>query len=99
MFAFVNYRYSQLILNFFIFAWLFSWLKADLIRPVNGSEIQYNEEIGIETDGAEPSTLKLYTNYIHGFIAGSSLYFTNTIGSLKYTREETATDLAPDGIP
>jgi len=30
-----------LILNFFIFAWLFSWLKADLIRPVNGSEIQY----------------------------------------------------------
>ena len=65
----------------------------------NGSEIQYNEEIGIETDGAEPSTLKLYTNYIHGFIAGSSLYFTNTIGSLKYTIEETATDLAPDGRP
>ena len=30
-----------MILNFFIFAWLFSWLKADLIRPVNGSEIQY----------------------------------------------------------
>lgn len=30
-----------MILNFFIFAWLFSWLKADLIRPLNGSEIQY----------------------------------------------------------
>ena len=30
-----------MIVNFFIFAWLFSWLKADLIRPVNGSEIQY----------------------------------------------------------
>ena len=65
----------------------------------NGSEIQYNEEIGIETDGNEPSTLQLYTNYVHGFVAGSSLYFTNTIGSLKYTIEETATDIAPDGRP
>ena len=33
----------------------------------SGSEIQYNEEIVIETDGAEPSTLKLYTNY-HSWI-------------------------------
>ena len=65
----------------------------------NGSEIQYNEEIGIETDGAEPSTLKVYANYVHGFIAGSSLYFTNTIGSLKYTMTETATATAPDGRP
>ena len=65
----------------------------------NGSEIKYNEEIGIETDGNDPSTLKVFTNYVHGFIAGSSLYFTNTIGSLKYTLEETATAIAPDGRP
>ena len=65
----------------------------------NGSEIKYNEEIGIETDGNDPSTLKVYTNYVHGFIAGSSLYFTNSFGSLKYTIEEAATATAPDGRP
>jgi len=64
-----------------------------------GSNIAIKDEIGIETDGASPSTLKVESNYTHGFNAGSSLYFTNTIGSEKYTLSQTATDTAPDGRP
>ena len=65
----------------------------------SGSDINIKDEIGIETDGLAPSTLNIETDYHHGFGRGSSLYFTNTIGSRKLTLDETSTDTAPDGRP
>ena len=64
-----------------------------------GSNIDINEDVGVETNGANPSTLRVETSYAHGFEAGSSVYVTNTIGSEKYTLEQTTTDTAPDGRP
>ena len=49
------------------------------------ADIEINPVGGIETDGATKSALKLNTDYHHGFGRGSSLYFTNTIGSKKIT--------------
>jgi len=66
-----------------------------------GSDIKIDNETGIETDGQNPSLLKLTTDYHHGFSRGTSLYFTNTIGSKNITLGSsgisTAGDTAPDG--
>ena len=63
----------------------------------SGSNIAIDNEKGIETDGATPSTLKITTDYHHGFEAGSSLYFTNTIGSKITSLTQTSSSTAPDG--
>ena len=65
----------------------------------SGSDININETKGIETDGSNPSSLSLDTDYHHGFAKGSSLYLTNTIGSRKLTISDTSTNNAPDGRP
>ena len=65
----------------------------------SGSNIQFNPEGGIETDGNEKSSVKITTDYHHGFGRGSSLYFSNTIGTKKFTIDQTSTDTAPDGRP
>ena len=65
----------------------------------SGSNIQFNPEGGIETDGNEKSAVKITTDYHHGFGRGSSLYFSNTIGTKKFTITQTSTDIAPDGRP
>ena len=65
----------------------------------SGSDINIKPEIGIETDGVTPSSLKIETDYHHGFERGSSLYLTNTVGSRRLTLEDTTTDTAPDGRP
>ena len=65
----------------------------------SGADIEINPVGGIETDGATKSALKLNTDYHHGFGRGSSLYFTNTIGSKKITITQGATTNAPDGRP
>ena len=64
-----------------------------------GSDIDIDEEIGIETDGSAQSALKIKTDYHHGFSRGSSLYLTNTVGSKKLTISDSATATAPDGRP
>ena len=65
----------------------------------SGADIEINPVGGIETDGATKSSLKIGTDYHHGFGRGSSLYFTNTIGSKKITITQGATTNAPDGRP
>ena len=65
----------------------------------SGADIQYSPVGGIETDGALRSSVKIETDYHHGFGRGSSLYFTNTIGTKKFTITQTSTDNAPDGRP
>ena len=65
----------------------------------SGSDIQFNPVGGIETDGNIKSSVKITTDYHHGFGRGSSLYFTNTIGTKKITIDQTAGDNAPDGRP
>ena len=65
----------------------------------SNSDIAIKDETGIETDGFVPSSLKIETDYHHGFERGSSVYLTNTVGSKKLTINDTATDTAPDGRP
>jgi len=65
----------------------------------SGSDIQFSPVGGIETDGNLRSSVKIETDYHHGFGRGSSLYFTNTIGTKKFTISQTSTDTAPDGRP
>ena len=64
-----------------------------------GSTINYNKFEGINTDGANPSTLTVTTDYAHGFSTNTSLYVTNTVGKKELTISDTTTDTAPDGDP
>lgn len=64
-----------------------------------GSNINIRESEGIETNGLEPSTLSINTDYAHGFDRGTSLYLTNTLGSEIYRLTEDSTAIAPDGRP
>ena len=64
-----------------------------------GSDIAVNDESGVETDGASPSTLTISTDYTHGFAEGSSVYLTNTIGREIYDTEAAHGTTAPDGRP
>ena len=65
----------------------------------SGADIEINPVGGIETDGATKSSITLNTDYHHGFGRGSSLYFTNTIGSKKITISQSGSATAPDGRP
>jgi hypothetical protein len=49
-----------------------------------GSDITFNDNEGIATDNADPSTLTFTTDYKHGLTAGSSLYITNTVGKKTF---------------
>tara|TARA_X000000368_G_scaffold12479_1_gene10091 strand:- start:254 stop:4915 length:4662 start_codon:yes stop_codon:yes gene_type:complete len=64
-----------------------------------GSTIDYNKFEGINTDGANPSTLTVTTDYAHGFSTNTSLYVTNTVGKKELTISDTTTSNAPDGDP
>ena len=64
-----------------------------------GSTIDYNKFEGINTDGANPSTLTVTTDYAHGFSTNTSLYITNTVGKKELTISDTTTNTAPDGDP
>ena len=80
--------------------WTYKWKLYSYNTQVNftWNDIEINPVGGIETDGATKSALKLNTDYHHGFGRGSSLYFTNTIGS-KDNITQGATTNAPDGRP
>ena len=64
-----------------------------------GSSIEYNKFEGINTDGANPSTLTVTTDYAHGFSTNTSMYITNTVGKKELTLSNTASSTAPDGDP
>ena len=62
-----------------------------------GSQIPYAQDSGLETNELDPSTLRINTPDVHGFVEGSQFYLVNTIASksLKITDNKTA----PDGDP
>ena len=62
----------------------------------SGSQINYNQDTGISTDEANPSTLTITTPANHGFVENSSFYLTNTVGVKKLT-VATTTATAGDG--
>ena len=62
-----------------------------------GSSIHYDKFEGINTDGANPSTLTVTTDYAHGFSTNTSVYVTNTVGKKELTLTNTTTSSAPDG--
>ena len=64
-----------------------------------GSSIAYNNFEGINTDGANPSTLTVTTDYAHGFSTNTSLYATNTVGKKELSITETTSIDSPDGSP
>lgn len=64
-----------------------------------GSSIEYNHFEGINTDGLNPSTLTVTTDYSHGFSTSTSMYITNTVGKKTLKLESTTTSTAPDGDP
>jgi hypothetical protein len=62
-----------------------------------GSSIQYDKFEGVNTDGANPSTLTITTDYAHGMSTNTSMYITNTVGKKELTLSNTTTSTAPDG--
>ena len=64
-----------------------------------GSSIEYNKFEGINTDGSNPSTLTVTTDYAHGFSTNTSMYITNTVGKKELTLSSTTSSTSPDGDP
>ena len=64
-----------------------------------GSSIHYDKFEGISTDGANPSTLTVTTDYAHGMSTNTSMYITNTVGKKELVLSNTTTSTAPDGDP
>ena len=62
-----------------------------------GSSIRYDPFEGINTDGANPSTLTVTTDYAHGFSTSTSMYITNTVGKKELVLSDTPSSTAPDG--
>ncbi len=62
-----------------------------------GSSIRYDNFEGINTDGANPSTLTVTTDYAHGFSTSTSMYITNTVGKKELILSNTPSSTAPDG--
>ena len=63
----------------------------------SGSNIEYDKNDGIATDGEPTSVLTINTENPHGFSTSTSLYITNTVGK-KSIAITTGTDLASDGV-
>ena len=64
-----------------------------------GSDIKYSAQFGVSTNEQDPTTLNITTDYAHGLLASSSLYLTNTIGSIEYNITAPTNSTAPDGRP
>ena len=65
-------------------------------RFFNGSQLEYNEEDGIVSDGAAQSKLTVNTSQVHGFEEGTEIYLLNTLGTRTASVTNT-TGAAPDG--
>ena len=59
------------------------------------SDITYDVNESIATDGANPSTLTITTDYNHGISTSTSVYITSTVGKRAYTLSD-PTATAPD---
>jgi hypothetical protein len=64
-----------------------------------GSQITYDENTGITSDGATQSEISVTTPNPHGFVDGANFYLVNTVAVKTLKVTEIATDTAPDGRP
>jgi hypothetical protein len=63
-----------------------------------GSNIEFNQNEGVNTNDQIPSTLTITTDYYHGLSTSTSLYITNTVGKKSISIAQTSAS-APDGSP
>jgi len=64
-----------------------------------GSQITYDKDTGVQTDGLPQSTLSITTPNPHGFVNNSNFYLVNTVATKTLKVTETTTSDAPDGRP
>ena len=60
------------------------------------SDIEFDVNESISTDGASPSTISLETSYSHGLSTSTSVYITNTVGKKTFSISTTS-GVADDG--
>ena len=60
------------------------------------SDIEFDVNESIATDGASPSTISLETSYSHGLSTSTSVYITNTVGKKTFSISTTS-GVADDG--
>ena len=60
------------------------------------SDIEFDVNESISTDGASPSTISLQTAYSHGLSTSTSVYITNTVGKKTFSISTTS-GVADDG--
>ena len=65
----------------------------------SGSQITYDTDTGVQTDGAASSTLSIETPNPHGFVDGSNFYLVNTVATKTLKITDTTSSNAPDGRP
>ena len=65
----------------------------------SGSQISYDTDTGVQTDGAANSTLSIETPNPHGFVDGSNFYLVNTVATKTLKITDTTSSDAPDGRP
>lgn len=64
-----------------------------------GSQITYDPQYGIQTDGAQNSEISIQTTNPHGFTSGSNFYLVNTVATKTLTVDQNTSSTAPDGRP
>jgi len=65
----------------------------------SGSQITYDTDTGVQTDGAANSTLSIETPNPHGFVDGSNFYLVNTVATKTLKITDTTSSNAADGRP
>ena len=64
-----------------------------------GSQITYDENAGITSDGATQSEISVTTPNPHGFVDGANFYLVNTVATKTLKITDITTDTAPDNRP
>ena len=64
-----------------------------------GADVNFVSTSGIQTDGANQSTLSMSTPYAHGFSTGSKFYLLNTVSPKTLLVDKVGSTNAPDGLP
>ena len=65
----------------------------------SGSQITYDTDTGVETDGQPQSKLSIETPNPHGFVDGSNFYLVNTVATKTLKITDTTSSDAPDARP
>ena len=65
----------------------------------SGSQIPFDPAIGIQTNGSNPSFVRITTEASHGFRPGSAFYLVNSVGTKATQLDSVFSDIAPDNRP